>query len=702
MAHKIGLVFDGGGGKGAYQIGVWQALIESGLIDYVTDIAGSSVGGLNAALFVKGDFELAKKIWTEEIVRLNPFNITEVVDELIREFLDNMEFFDTTKINCFITAQRKKHKAVQDREIIEYCGKDIKKYVRDKTEYFNMRFISEDERQHFLLGIGMRRSVLLATCALPHFCKPVKIDGKKYEDGGVGDNCPVKAIDLGTDCDHIIAIHLEQGENEKADKNIKEVKGSTTVLEIVPSEDVGGLVSGTLNFKPYHAQKLIKYGYNDSIELFRSVMKNWGKETMSKQLSSEKTSSNDLTQREIFNQIHIEIDRMSVEDKYRLFNECKFLTENNFAKLDYISADGFGKMIWRVITGGTKKTTKKILENNNLLHYKAMKILECLDDEMLELKQDMRYIFAAMRDQSDSLLNLYLLIMELTKAFDSLVDRVQYDSQFLASKFSDYKTWDSSQIEAHLDHIKNEIKISIQAINKENEEAWKRQQALIEKEKIIADAASEYKLLRIDRYEACVITSEGINRSELHKDDWKDHQIRLEIVQKYIDEFKCKIAIQPRGWKQLPNITVITPAEYYMYLWFINTPVSKRPRSRVCMMDYYYKDIIVYGFQVSDDGLSFDRTFDFKIRRNRLAYNIGEVLADHFGKDFKTSVKSYRTFKTAYRWLEEKLDDTQHYTINKVDPNWEQKLFSDDGEQFRLLVEKFVGKYALPTVIVAQ
>ena len=58
MEHKIGLVFDGGWGKGAYQIGVWKALREIGLDKKVTAVSGSSVGGLNAALFVHLDSEV--------------------------------------------------------------------------------------------------------------------------------------------------------------------------------------------------------------------------------------------------------------------------------------------------------------------------------------------------------------------------------------------------------------------------------------------------------------------------------------------------------------------------------------------------------------------------------------------------------------------------------------------------------------------
>ena len=41
--NGVGLVFAGGGGKGAYQIGVWKALREVGLDNKVTAVSESSV-----------------------------------------------------------------------------------------------------------------------------------------------------------------------------------------------------------------------------------------------------------------------------------------------------------------------------------------------------------------------------------------------------------------------------------------------------------------------------------------------------------------------------------------------------------------------------------------------------------------------------------------------------------------------------------
>ena len=43
-----GLVFAGGGGKGAYQIGVWRALRRLGLDKRISVVSGTSVGAIIA------------------------------------------------------------------------------------------------------------------------------------------------------------------------------------------------------------------------------------------------------------------------------------------------------------------------------------------------------------------------------------------------------------------------------------------------------------------------------------------------------------------------------------------------------------------------------------------------------------------------------------------------------------------------------
>lgn len=61
--RKIGLVLSGGGAKGAYEIGVWTALEELGILQYVDGIYGTSVGALNAVLLETCGLEKAREIW---------------------------------------------------------------------------------------------------------------------------------------------------------------------------------------------------------------------------------------------------------------------------------------------------------------------------------------------------------------------------------------------------------------------------------------------------------------------------------------------------------------------------------------------------------------------------------------------------------------------------------------------------------------
>ena len=64
---KLGLVLGGGGGRGAYHIGVWKYLIESSIYGKVRAISGNSVGALNACLLAMNDYSIAEKVWKEEI-----------------------------------------------------------------------------------------------------------------------------------------------------------------------------------------------------------------------------------------------------------------------------------------------------------------------------------------------------------------------------------------------------------------------------------------------------------------------------------------------------------------------------------------------------------------------------------------------------------------------------------------------------------
>ncbi|MHC5228513.1 patatin-like phospholipase family protein [Enterococcus sp. LJL99] len=80
LSYNTALVLGGGGARGAYQIGVWQALQELA-IDYPL-IIGTSVGALNGALILQGDLEAAKKMWEKiETSQILAFSTVEEAEK---------------------------------------------------------------------------------------------------------------------------------------------------------------------------------------------------------------------------------------------------------------------------------------------------------------------------------------------------------------------------------------------------------------------------------------------------------------------------------------------------------------------------------------------------------------------------------------------------------------------------------------------
>lgn len=82
LEREYGLVFDGGGARGAYQIGAWKALEEVGI--KIQAVAGTSVGALNGALVCMGNLEQAENIWK----KMTFSQVMDVDDEKMEELFD--------------------------------------------------------------------------------------------------------------------------------------------------------------------------------------------------------------------------------------------------------------------------------------------------------------------------------------------------------------------------------------------------------------------------------------------------------------------------------------------------------------------------------------------------------------------------------------------------------------------------------------
>ena len=78
LEKEYGLVLEGGGAKGAYQIGAWRALKEAGV--KIKGVAGTSVGALNGALICMDDYENAAK-YAGDLVNSNRYPLSNTATD---------------------------------------------------------------------------------------------------------------------------------------------------------------------------------------------------------------------------------------------------------------------------------------------------------------------------------------------------------------------------------------------------------------------------------------------------------------------------------------------------------------------------------------------------------------------------------------------------------------------------------------------
>ncbi|MBE3592916.1 MAG: patatin-like phospholipase family protein [Thermoanaerobacter sp.] len=255
-----GVVLEGGGARGAYQIGVYKALIEEGI--EVGGIAGTSVGALNGAVLVQGDFEKAYELWYD----ISYSKVIKAEDEEIEKLKKGkLEREDILLLvqrlkgiigdgGLDITPLRNLLQEVIDEDKIRRSGKDFGIVTVSLSDLKPLELYIEDIPQGKLVDYFM------ASAYLPVF-KREKIDGKKYIDGGIYNNLPANLLmDKGYK-DLIVIKTGSFGIVRKVD-----FKG-LNVLVISPKEDLGGILDFDKNLSRYN----LKLGYFDDLKALKGL-----------------------------------------------------------------------------------------------------------------------------------------------------------------------------------------------------------------------------------------------------------------------------------------------------------------------------------------------------------------------------------------------------------------------------------------------
>lgn len=258
-----GLILEGGGSKGSYQIGAYKALKEIG-IDF-DGIAGTSVGALNGALIVQDEYEKAHEIWSN-ITPQKVINIESEIFEKIKDVDINIKNFNMI---IKILSKTLNDKGLDISPLREMLTQHIdENKIRNSKKDFGIVTLSINSlkpQKLFLDDIPQNMLVdyLIASSSLPIF-KLEKINGKLYLDGGFYDNLPIGLLkDKGYD--ELIVIRL-YGIGRTKRVNTKGMK----ILYINPSEYLGP----TLDFNKNRSEKNIKLGYHDALKSLNKLYGN--------------------------------------------------------------------------------------------------------------------------------------------------------------------------------------------------------------------------------------------------------------------------------------------------------------------------------------------------------------------------------------------------------------------------------------------
>lgn len=269
---KLGIVLDGGGGRGAYQIGVWKYLKESKLYNSISAISGTSVGGLNSCLFALDEYNLAETIWTQKIqdkILSIDIDIKEICSKIALQF-GIQNFVPGASIISFFTMLSTSG-CFSRKGLIEIIDEYIDLNELSKMEFPTYATCVElplfETRYFKLNGYDTEtiKKILLATSAIPIIFPKEEIEGKYYYDGGIKDNSPITPL-YEEGCTDIIVIHL------KADEILKDRREVVNIYEICPQEDLGNFFKGTLDFSTEGAYRRIEQGYRDAKEILSPVV----------------------------------------------------------------------------------------------------------------------------------------------------------------------------------------------------------------------------------------------------------------------------------------------------------------------------------------------------------------------------------------------------------------------------------------------
>lgn len=220
---EVGLVFSGGGSRGAAHIGVIQALEETNIkIKY---ISGTSSGSIIASLYAMGyKTDEIRKMFVKycsdmvDIDKMLPVKILscfvsnrfcvkglckgKALEKAILKYSNAKKIFDISDIKLPIAIPTVD---IKTGEVIYFLNKKIK-VKKDKTN----KILYDDNPTYYYNGKICE--IIRASCSLPAIFTPKQINNHTLVDGGIRQNTPISILKK-MGAKNIVAVTFEKNKN---------------------------------------------------------------------------------------------------------------------------------------------------------------------------------------------------------------------------------------------------------------------------------------------------------------------------------------------------------------------------------------------------------------------------------------------------------------------------------------------------------
>ena len=230
------MVFSGGIGKGAYEVGFCRAFEEMMLFDQLKAISASSVGCLNAYAFATHQTDMVEAVWKNtDFKSMREFYNSLVKRPVIMNYIDE---FTNREVEPGLTLQ----------------------FTCIQVPMLHIKYINLEQ-----LEISEQKQLLKASISIPSLMAPVEVCGKKYVDGAIIDNTPVRALKH-KKLDVIFVLRFDHSVEDYG-----MIPKETTIIEVVFKDE--HFIKSSFALDYLSTSTMIENGYAYSKEVLEKVFR---------------------------------------------------------------------------------------------------------------------------------------------------------------------------------------------------------------------------------------------------------------------------------------------------------------------------------------------------------------------------------------------------------------------------------------------